>query len=140
MNEHPDDFRLKVLYGRHMKIISTLLLLAYGTHVALLVWYGQNLGVSELAYLLPMSLGLAVVWIWQSRHIPKLQESPPLEMRRQSLSGMELDELIEQRRLDDEIKAQSEIAEQQKNDRNQQRFLSGIQEWQARQRWMQERR
>ncbi|MBZ5762294.1 hypothetical protein LAV84_23850 [Rhizobium sp. VS19-DR104.2] len=123
-----------------MVIISTVLLLAYGAHVALLVLHGQNLGVTEVIYLIPMCFCLAVVWIWQSRNIPKLQESPPLEMLRQSCSGVELDELIEQRRLEDEVKAQSEIAEQQKNDQNQQRFLSGIQEWQARQRWMQEGR
>lgn len=58
----------------------------------------------------------------------------------QSVNGGELDELIEQRRLDDEIEARREFAEQQKNDQDEQRFLNGIQEWQARQRWMQEGR
>jgi hypothetical protein len=123
-----------------MAIISTVLLLAYGAHVALLVWRSQNLGVTELAYLIPMCFYLAVVWIWQSRHIPNSGSHRHWRCCHSRSTGGELDELIEQRRLDDEIEARREFAEQQKNDQDEQRFLNGIEEWQARQRWMQEGR
>lgn len=117
-----------------------MLLLAYGVHIVLILWHGQNLGMAELGYLTPMCLCLAIVWIWQSRHIPKYQNAAPLAMPRHSVSGVELDELIEQHRLDDEIDAQRKIAERHDRDQEAQRFLKGIQEWQASKRWMQERR
>jgi hypothetical protein len=85
-----------------------------------------------------MCLCLVIVWIWQSRHIPKYQNAASLKMPRHSVSGVELDELIEHHRLDNEIEAQRENAQRQKNDHDEQRFLAGVQEWQARQRWMQD--
>ena len=123
-----------------MAIISTMLLLAYGAHVVLLLWHGQHLGMTELAYLIPMCLCLGIVWIWQCRHIPKFREAPPFKMPQHSISSDELDELIEKRRLDDEIEAQRRIAEREGRDQEEQRFLKGNQEWQARQRWIQEGR
>ena len=123
-----------------MAILSTVLLFAYGAHVVLVLWHGHALGANELAYIVPMCICLCVVWIWQSRHIPKYQDASPLAMPRHSVSGVELDELIEQHRLDDEIEAQRRIAEREERDQEEQRFLKGNQEWQARQRWIQEGR
>jgi hypothetical protein len=99
------------------------------------VWHGQNRGVPELTYLIPMASCRAIVRIWQRRHATSLTGATLLKSSANLESGDELDLLMSS--IDGNMQSTKNgglLTSRDKPDPT--TFLNGIKEWQASQRRM----
>lgn len=115
-------------------MLFSALLLVYSAHVMALVLHGQRPTESEFAYLVPIAICFVGGWVSQLKRKKNTYSIRPAPADQRTVDDDELDELISQRKAEEESEADRLLLEQERHRREEDNFLRGIQEWQARQR------
>lgn len=131
----PRDNPPIVTYSGRMIVLYAALLLGYGIHIAVQLWHGDAFGASELEYLCPIALLVAIAWLWQITHPQRSSKSRADYVRQTIVDYSKVNSIIAAHRQQEAVDSDRREKEQARQHLSNRKFLKEIQASQARKTW-----